>query len=87
MFWRFCNFVVRFWFPSEGSVSCLCESRKVGLMKTLRFALYIGDCSLPITPPANQKCRKVDSAQIQYGRFVYIEHFCGGVNDVLIRHF
>ena len=58
MFWRFCNFVVRFWFPSEGSVSCLCESRKVGLMKTLRFALYIGDSSLPITPPANQNAGK-----------------------------
>ena len=58
MFLRFCNFAVRFWFPSEGSVNCLCESRKVGLMKTLRFALYIGDSSLPITPPANQNAGK-----------------------------
>ena len=58
MFLRFCNYAVRFWFPSEGSVNCLCESRKVGLMKTPRFALYIGNSSLPITPPANQNSGK-----------------------------
>ena len=58
MFSGFCNFAVRFWIPSEGSVICLYESRKVGLMKKLRFALYIGDSSLPITPPANQNAGK-----------------------------
>ena len=78
MFLRFCNFAVRFWFPSEGSANCLCESRKVGLMKTLRFALYIGDSSLPITPPANQNAGKSFRLEFNMAESITLDTFVVG---------